>query len=195
MHRSASLVVLVGKKGRGSNMIALAKACDDPQFPARIAAVVSPVDDSPAVENARSLGLNVVVLDPDAPDYADDLLTVTHQADAALLCLAGFTRMLPEKVVHAYPLRILNVHPALLPKFGGKGMYGMNVHKAVLASGDHESGCTVHFVTEQYDEGPIILQLKCPVEEGDSPETLAARVLEKEHIAYPAAVEKVLATL
>ena len=101
-------------------------------------------------------------------------------------------KKLPIEVLHRYPGRVLNIHPSLLPKFGGKGMYGHHVHEAVIAAHEPESGCTVHVVTENYDEGPIVLQLRCPVESGDSPDTLAARVLELEHRAYPLAIKKVI---
>ena len=108
------------------------------------------------------------------------------------ICLAGYTRLLPKEVLDAYQNHVLNIHPALLPKYGGKGMYGMNVHVTVLGSGDLESGCTVHFVSEQYDEGAIILQRRVPVLPDDTPETLAHRVLEQEHIAYAEALAKVI---
>jgi folate-dependent phosphoribosylglycinamide formyltransferase PurN len=101
--------------------------------------------------------------------------------------------LLPVEVVHAFPRRLLNVHPALLPKFGGKGMFGLNVHAAVLAAGEAESGATVHYVTERYDEGEAIVQRRCPVLATDTAETLAARVLIEEHAAYIEAWQKVLA--
>jgi phosphoribosylglycinamide formyltransferase-1 len=101
-------------------------------------------------------------------------------------------RLLPEEVLAAFPNRVLNIHPALLPKFGGKGMYGMHVHEAVVAARETESGCTVHFVNEHYDEGAILHQRRCPVLPDDTPETLAARVLEQEHLAYPEAIQLVL---
>lgn len=91
-----------------------------------------------------------------------------------------------------FPDRVLNIHPSLLPKYGGKGMYGIRVHEAVLAAGDSESGCTVHLVNEVYDDGAVLVQLRCPVEPGDTPETLAARVLECEKQAFPMAINKVL---
>ena len=100
--------------------------------------------------------------------------------------------LLPLEVIEAFPNRVLNVHPSLLPRHGGPGMYGARVHEAVLASGDRESGCTVHLVTERYDEGQVVLQARCPVFAGDTPETLAARILELEHRAYPDAVRRVL---
>jgi phosphoribosylglycinamide formyltransferase-1 len=95
---------------------------------------------------------------------------------------------LPSEILAQFPGRVLNIHPALLPKHGGKGMYGIRVHEAVIEAGDSESGCTVHLVTEQYDEGQIVVQLRCPVLAEDTPTTLAARVLELEKQAYPAAI-------
>jgi formyltetrahydrofolate-dependent phosphoribosylglycinamide formyltransferase len=114
-------------------------------------------------------------------------LLEAHAVDVILL--AGYLKLVPPGVVAAYPGRILNIHPALLPAFGGKGMYGMNVHRAVLEAGVPESGATVHFVDEEYDEGRILAQRRVPVEVGDTPETLAARVLMVEHQLYPAAVD------
>jgi len=105
-----------------------------------------------------------------------------------LVCLAGYMRLLPKEVVEAYRWRIMNIHPALLPRFGGKGMYGERVHEAVLSTGQIESGCTVHFVDDEYDHGPVILQTRVPVLPGDTPDTLAARVLPEEHKTYVKAV-------
>ncbi|HXH62363.1 MAG TPA: formyltransferase family protein, partial [Fimbriimonadaceae bacterium] len=112
-----------------------------------------------------------------------------------VVCLAGFMVLLPVNIVHKYAGRILNIHPALLPKFGGKGMYGIRVHQAVIAAGEKESGCSVHVVTEKYDEGPILLQKRCPVLTDDTPETLADRVLDLEHTAYPEALKLVVERL
>jgi phosphoribosylglycinamide formyltransferase-1 len=187
--RKARLGILIGPKGRGSNMAALADACAAGQLNAEVSVVVSPKDQTPAVLAARDRGLCVAIIEP-GERYASDLLDALQDVD--LVCLAGYLRLLPTEVLAKFPRRVLNIHPALLPKFGGKGMYGMHVHEAVIAAGERESGCTVHFVTEHYDEGDIILQLKCPVQERDTPETLAARVLELEHLAYARAVQKVL---
>ena len=121
-------------------------------------------------------------------NYADALLTTLREAQTDLICLAGFMRKVPDAVVSAYAGRIMNIHAALLPAFGGKGMYGLHAHQAVLDYGAKVSGCTVHFVDESYDTGPIILQTPVPVEEDDTAETLAARVLAAEHEAYPRAV-------
>src|SRR5208337_379575 len=125
-------------------------------------------------EVARRKGLAVGVVPYKIEDYAARLLDLLQSERCDLICLAGFMRLLPSEILDAYPDRILNIHPALLPKHGGKGMYGMHVHEAVLAAGDKESGCTVHLVNERYDEGRIVLQMRCPVEAGDTPETLAS---------------------
>lgn len=109
-----------------------------------------------------------------------------------LIVLAGFLRLVPAAMVRAYADRIVNIHPALLPKFGGKGMYGAHVHKAVLAAGEKESGITIHYVNERYDEGRHIAQFRCPVLPDDTPETLAARVHTLEHAHYPAVVAELV---
>ena len=113
-------------------------------------------------------------------------------SSCSIVCLAGFLRLLPTEVLNGFPGRILNIHPSLLPKFGGKGMYGIRVHEAVLAAGENESGCTVHLVSEHYDEGAILLQRRCAVLPDDTPETLAARVLKEEHIAYIQAIKDMI---
>lgn len=170
-------------------MRAIVDACRGGEINAEVAIIVSPKDDTPAVVWARERGLNVRIVPP-GDDEGPRLLEAMDRIE--LLCLAGFLRLLPNEVLSKFKQRILNIHPALLPKFGGKGMYGMHVHEAVLAAGDAESGCTVHQVTERYDEGEIVVQLRCPIEAGDTPETLAARVLDLEHRAYPMAIRKVL---
>lgn len=169
-------------------MAALAEACASDGFPARVAAVIAGAE-SAATERAREMGLAVSIVAPG--DYYGERLVEALEG-CELLCLAGFLRLLPSPVLEAFPRRVLNIHPSLLPKFGGKGMYGLRVHEAVLAAGESESGCTVHRVTEKYDEGEVLVQLRCPVVPGDTPETLAGRVLELEHRAYPEAVRKVL---
>ncbi len=112
-----------------------------------------------------------------------------------LVVLAGFMRLIPVELVRAFPQRIVNIHPALLPRYGGKGMYGHHVHEAVVAAKEKESGITIHYVNERYDEGEHIFQAKCPVLPDDSPETLAARIHELEHAHYPKVVEKLAEAL
>lgn len=185
----AKLGIVVGAKGRGSNMMAIADACESEDFPAAVEVVVAPTPDSPALAAARQRGLAAKVA-PYGEDFGARLLEVLKPCD--LVCLAGFMRLLPSEVLQAFPKRVLNIHPALLPRHGGKGMYGSRVHQAVLDAEDDESGCTVHFVDERYDEGDIILQRRVPVRPGDDNESLASRVLAAEHEAYPAAIRKVL---
>jgi len=112
-----------------------------------------------------------------------------------LIILAGFLLKVPEALVKAFPNRIINLHPALLPKFGGKGMYGANVHKAVIEAQEKETGITIHFVNEEYDKGEIILQAKCEVNKNDTPETLAEKIHLLEYEFLPKAVDKVIAGL
>ena len=138
---------------------------------------------------ARGVAVGVVPYAEHKPDVATYSAAITERFDAAdveLICLAGFLSpyLFPER----YAGKILNIHPALLPKFGGKGMWGHHVHEAVLASGETQSGCTVHYVTEEYDSGPILLQRTCVVLPHDTPDVLASRVFEEECIAYPEAI-------
>jgi phosphoribosylglycinamide formyltransferase-1 len=154
--------------------------------------------DAGAVGRARAAGVPTeLVRTKDRPDeeVARDTLAVMdrHEIDVILLC--GYLRRLPDDVVARYRRRILNIHPALLPDFGGKGMYGMHVHRAVVASGVDVTGATVHFVDEEYDRGPILAQWQVSVLPGDSPEDVAARVLEVEHRLYPIVVDHVCAAL
>ena len=174
-------------------MRALASACADGRVPAEVALVVAPKDGSGSVVAAREMGLPVVILPYKDPEYAASLLALLRDAGVEWVCLAGYMRLLPPELLAAFPDRVLNIHPALLPKFGGKGMYGMHVHEAVLAAGETESGCTVHVVNERYDEGRVLLQKRCPVLPDDTPEALAARVLGLEHLAYAEALDGLVA--
>jgi formyltetrahydrofolate-dependent phosphoribosylglycinamide formyltransferase len=185
----ARVAVMVGPKGRGSNMAALAAACAAGKVDAEIAVVIAPKEGSPALDRASELGLKTAVVEP-GDGFGERLLAAFEGCQ--IVCLAGFLRLLPPDVLAAFPDRVLNIHPALLPKFGGKGMYGHHVHEAVLAAGESESGCTVHLVTEKYDEGRILVQKRCTVLPEDTPDTLAARVLELEHAAYPEALLQVV---
>jgi phosphoribosylglycinamide formyltransferase-1 len=131
-----------------------------------------------------------VVVDRAHFQHKDGFLSLLQAQPIDFIVLAGFLWLIPEYLVEAYQNRIINIHPALLPKFGGKGMYGAKVHEAVLAAGETESGITVHFVNTKYDEGQIIGQQTCSVEPGDTPETLAQKVQQLEHKWYPAIIER-----
>ena len=175
--------VAVLVSGGGTNLQALLDAFHDSPI-ARIARVISNRPDAGALERARRSNVPTVVLRK--PDDAGELLAAL--GDAQLVVLAGYLKLVPGAVVRQFRGRMINIHPALLPDFGGAGMYGQRVHEAVLASGAKESGPTVHFVDEEFDRGAIIAQERVPVKAGDTPETLAARVLEAEHRLLPRVV-------
>ena len=180
---SARIAVLVS--GRGSNLRALAEylATHDPGA-ARLVLVLSDRPDVPALAMAREFGVDTAVIgDPTAGVAALSDSLRAYAID--LVALAGYLKLLPAEIVRDYRGRIVNVHPALLPAFGGKGMYGARVHRAVLASGARVSGATVHFVDEVYDRGAIIAQWPVPVFADDTDSSLAERVLRVEHTLFP----------
>ncbi|MBI4278474.1 MAG: phosphoribosylglycinamide formyltransferase [Armatimonadetes bacterium] len=178
--------------GRGTNLQAIMDACAEGWVGAEVAVVISNNPDAPALDRARARNIPAVAIDhrrfPSREPFEDAMLQVlrTHQVD--LVCQAGFMRILTGRFVSQYRGRIMNIHPALLPAFGGKGMYGEHVHHAVLESGARVSGCTIHFVNEAVDGGPIILQAVVPVLDDDTPDALAARIVREEHRLYPLAI-------
>ena len=141
---------------------------------------------------AKNEGIPVLLIDRTAFYDSNDTVERLKAANIDLIVLAGFLWILPESLVKAFPDKIINIHPALLPKFGGKGMYGMNVHKAVIEAKEKESGISIHFVNEHYDKGEIIAQYKCPVSENDTAETLAEKIHELEYKHFPETIEKLL---
>lgn len=179
------LRVAAAVSGRGSNLAALLDALG-PAAPAAVVLVLSNRAQAGGLEIARKRTIPTHVL-ADAADPGE-WLEALSRASVDLVVLAGFLKRVPPEVVGAYRNRIINIHPALLPRHGGPGMYGLRVHQAVLAAGDTESGATVHLVNEEYDRGPVLGQVRVPVVPGDSPESLAARVLDAEHRLLPAAV-------
>lgn len=188
-----NVAILVSGKGRGTNAEALMRAAAKEDAPFRVAVVVSAAPGHGALERAERLGVPARVVN--ARDFKDNraafedaLVKVLDAHDVRAVALAGFMRRLSPEFMRRFPNRIVNVHPSLLPAFGGQGMYGRNVHAAVLEYGAKVSGCTVHFADEQYDTGPIILQKTAPVLPDDTPETLAARILPLEHAGYAAAL-------
>jgi phosphoribosylglycinamide formyltransferase 1 len=183
------LAVLVS--GGGTTLQNLIDRISAGELAARIAVVIASQPGSRALDRASAAKLMNFVVDrrqfADVNSFSRQIFSLCDDAGAELVCLAGWLSLLeiPEK----YAGRIMNIHPALLPSFGGKGMYGRRVHEAVLAHGCKVSGCTVHFVDETYDNGPIIVQRCCEVREADTVETLAARVFEEEKVAYPRAIQ------
>jgi phosphoribosylglycinamide formyltransferase-1 len=180
-----SMRIAVAISGRGSNLAALLAALP-PSAPAQVALVLSNRAEAGGLEIARRNDVPTLVLaDPsDASAWLDGL--ARNRID--LVVLAGYLKLVPAPVVHRYRGRMINIHPALLPAFGGPGMYGLRVHEAVLALGASVSGATVHLVDEVYDRGPILAQARVPVLPGDTPATLAERVLAVEHRLLPAVV-------
>lgn len=182
------LAVLIS--GGGRTMVNLQEAIDAGELDASIGVVVSSRADVSGIERAGSLGLPVHTVARKAFDsaeaFSDEVWQIVRSSEADLVCLAGFLSLL--KIPEDYTGRVLNIHPALLPNYGGKGMYGHHVHEAVIAAGDRESGCTVHVCDNEYDRGPILLQRRCPVEPDDTADTLAARVFEQECVAFPEAI-------
>jgi phosphoribosylglycinamide formyltransferase 1 len=177
--------IAVAISGRGSNLEALLRALE-PSAPAEVVLVVSDRAEAAGLMLARPRGIAAVVLAD--PDDAHEWLRSLGRHQTDLVVLAGYLKLVPAPVIEAYRGRIINIHPALLPAFGGKGMYGPRVHEAVLASGARESGASVHLVDEVYDRGPVLAQARVPVLPGDDAERLAARVLEAEHRLLLAAV-------
>lgn len=186
------IAIMVSGHGRGSNMQSLIDGCNSGAINGEVALVIGTRSDAPAISRAKESAVETRIISPkrysNDTEYGEAIISALESKRIDLICLAGFMRFLPLCVVRKYSGNIMNIHPALLPFFGGKGMYGEHVHRAVVGSGMRVTGCTVHFVDEDYDSGPIILQTPVPVYSGDTPETVAARVLEKEHSSYVEAV-------
>ena len=195
MKQKIKISVLVS--GGGTNLQALIDSIEKGSLPeAEIVQVISSREDAFALERASRAGIKGIVLSkkdfPDQDILAKELIKALEAENTDLIILAGYMSILHPDVIKKYPKRIINIHPSLIPKYSGKGFYGMKVHKAVIEAGEKVSGATVHFVDEGIDTGEIILQREVPVKEGDDENTLAARVLEMEHIILPKAVRLVI---
>lgn len=176
--------------GSGSNLQALIDAASHTDYPAEIMVVVSNKDDAYGLERARQAGIRTEVLRhkayPTREAYDEAMHTLLESYSIDIVCLAGFMRILSEDFVEKWNGRMLNIHPSLLPAYRG-----LHTHERALADGAKTAGCTVHYVVPELDAGPIILQAEVPVMADDTPETLAARVLQQEHRIYPAALRQV----
>jgi phosphoribosylglycinamide formyltransferase-1 len=157
-----------------------------------VALILSNKPDAYVLVRAKNLNVPSVVFDRHSFYETDDIIKLLKKKKIDFIVLAGFLWMIPVNLILAYPGRIINIHPALLPKYGGKGMYGERVHEVVIQSGDKVSGISIHYVNEKYDEGNIIFQAKCEVLPGDTPETLAQRIHQLEYQHYPEVIEKLL---
>lgn len=191
--RPIRIAVLVSGHGRGTNMQAIIDACRERRIDGEVAVVVGVRPDAPAMERAAAAGVETLVVNPkefaSGDEYDAALLDALQSRRIDLVCLAGYMRKVGQPVIDAYRNRMMNIHPALIPMFFGQGMYGIRVHEAALERGVKVSGCTVHFVDEDYDTGPVVLQTVVPVLEDDTPETLAARILPEEHRTYTRAIQ------
>ncbi len=185
--------IAVFVSGGGTNLQAIIDAAESGKFSAEIALVLSSKPDAYALERAKEHNIPAVYLSSKEFSSRDDFLNAmfdvleAHAID--FIALAGYMKKVPPEIVQRFKNRITNIHPALLPAFGGKGMYGMRVHRAVIEYGCKVTGVTVHLVDDQYDHGAIVAQQCVPVSDHDTPETLAERVLAIEHLLYPKVLE------
>jgi phosphoribosylglycinamide formyltransferase-1 len=155
-----------------------------------VAFVLTNKADAPVVDKSQMRGVETVILNNELVSQADVLLKVCRQHRIDFIILAGYLRLIPSEFIEHFEERIINIHPSLLPKFGGKGMYGSRVHEAVLAAGEKESGISIHFVDSRFDEGRVIAQFSCEVDSSDTIETLSAKIQHLEHAYFPAVVEE-----
>ncbi len=188
------LRIAVFASGEGTDLQSIIDACKDGRIDGRVVLVISNNRHAGALERGRTVGAKAVHWSEKragSPErFETELKYILRDAQTDLIVLAGYMKLMPQGIVKEYEGRMLNVHPALLPKFGGKGYYGMRVHEAVLAAGETESGATVHFVDAEYDHGVAFMQESVPVHRDDTPESLRARVLELEHRLLPAAIAR-----
>jgi len=178
--------------GGGTNLQAIIDACDRGEIDGEVVVVISNVEDAFALERARKHRISAFAFPHKGmtrDEHEKDIIECLDQHQVDLVVLAGYLRMLTPQMFRKYAGRMMNTHPALLPSFGGDGMHGLHVHKAVIGHGCKVSGCTIHFVTEEVDGGQIILQKAVPVHEDDTPETLQERILKEEHKLLPRAVQ------
>lgn len=185
------LNIAIFASGSGSNAENIISYFKDKNI-CRIGVVISNKPDAYVHERAKRLGVSSVAFSKSEFDSSDKVLDFLKSEHIDFIVLAGFLLKVPNNIIEAFPDKIVNIHPALLPKFGGKGMYGDNVHKAVVQAGESESGITIHYINENYDEGNIIFQAKCPVEKNDTYEDVAHKVHELEYKYFPEVIESVL---
>lgn len=177
--------------GTGSNAKKIIEYFEDNPN-AEVALVVSNKKDAPVLKMAESYGVDTRVISRRSFYETPQLLAYLKTGRIDFIVLAGFLWLIPDYLVKAYSGKMLNIHPALLPNYGGKGMYGMNVHKAVKAAGEAYSGITIHYVNEEYDKGDIVLQVQCKLEAKDTPEQIAKKVQQLEHLHFAPTIEKLI---
>ena len=180
--------------GSGSNAENIANYFKGSDY-AGVSFIIANNPDAYVIERAKRLDIEYAVVTKAQFMEADSIIDMLKERDIDFVVLAGFLLLVPAKLIQAYPGRIVNIHPALLPKHGGKGMYGDRVHKAVVESGDTESGITIHLIDEQYDKGTTFFQAKCPVLPTDTPDDVATKVHALEYEHFPHVIEEILHTL
>lgn len=183
--------IAIFASGRGSNarkIIEYFQKIED----VKIQLVISNKDTAAVLDMASEYNISTLVINRQQFYKTENLLRELSIFQIDFIVLAGFLWLVPPYLVQAYPEKIVNIHPALLPKYGGKGMYGMNVHKAVYAAKERVSGITIHYVNEKYDEGDVIFQAECPLETADSPEDIARKVLNLEHYHFSRVIHDIL---
>jgi len=182
--------------GRGSNMIAIVEACERGELAASVELVISNNKDSLALASAQSKHIETAHIGssiyPEADALDKAMLDALNEQNIDLVLLAGFMKKIGPRVLSHYRGRIINIHPSLLPKHGGKGMFGINVHSAVLAAGEKESGVTIHLVDGEYDEGAILAQQTVSIASDETSESLAAKVLKVEHVLFAETIQKIV---
>ena len=186
--------IAVFASGSGSNFIAIYNQVKRGDINGRIKLLITNNSNAKAIRFAENNNIDYNVINKetilDSSAYKSYLMKILCEAKVDLIVLAGYLKIIPSDVIHAYKNKIINIHPSLLPKFGGKGFYGMKVHKAVIDSKEIYTGASVHFVDEIYDNGPIIMQEKIEVKPSDSPESISKKVLKIEHKILPYVVKK-----
>ncbi|HZH36289.1 MAG TPA: phosphoribosylglycinamide formyltransferase [Flavisolibacter sp.] len=195
MEKTDSLIQLaIFASGTGSNAQMLIDYFNR-SASARVTLVVCNKPGAGVVSIADKANIPVLLIEKERFFRGDGYVPLLQDKNIGFVVLAGFLWKIPKSLIDAFPRRIVNIHPALLPKFGGKGMYGQYVHEAVLQAGEVESGITIHYVDEHYDNGDIIFQTACPILDSDTPESIAQRIHQLEHLHYPRVVEKVISTI
>jgi len=186
--------ILIFASGSGSNAENLVRYFSEPDNSKSgiVVGIVCNNFQAGVIERAKRLDIECLVVSNEQWKDSDFMLAAILKFRAELAVLAGFLRPFPKSLIDYFEGNVINLHPALLPKFGGKGMYGMNVHEAVLAAGEKESGITIHYVNEHFDEGAHIAQFKCEVKSDDTPDSLAARIHTLEHAHFAEVIEKIL---
>lgn len=183
--------IIIFASGSGTNAENIIKFFQN-SVNTEVAAVFSNRRSAGALKKAHDLNVKALLFDKEAFYHSNDILNIIKDIEPDLIVLAGFLWLFPSKIIREFPDKIINIHPALLPKFGGKGMYGAKVHESVIAKREKESGISIHYVNEKYDEGQMIFQATTPVDENDTPESLAGKIHELEYRHFPQVIQQLL---